>query len=256
LRQWTHVGGGGRRRMRRTLVVGVTLLVGAWSGTMNAGDARGSAVPLPPEPEPVSTVSSVPGDAAPPAPPVGSTLAVPKRVRGEPDQPSESTPAPPVPPEPTPEATTTHESSSAIVLRAGRDSVPAEASRSSRKPVRPASPPASPRRREAAPRGPRRVGVVEQTSTPFPTTVFRAPRSGALDLNALMRRGVFASADGLEVTPLRAVREARRVREPERVFMVREIGGISAVWLGSLGSLAVALLLLRCAARQLGRRSL
>jgi hypothetical protein len=86
--------------------------------------------------------------------------------------------------------------------------------------------------------------------------VFRTPRTDGLDLGALRRRGVFASTDGLEVTPLRPIRQVRHVREPERVFMVREIGGISAIWLGSLGSLALALFLLRCAARQLARRSL
>jgi hypothetical protein len=65
-----------------------------------------------------------------------------------------------------------------------------------------------------------------------------------------------AGASGVELIPLLPIAGGEPVREPEQNLLLRELGGVSGLWLACLGLLALALLLARSAARQLARRIL
>lgn len=66
--------------------------------------------------------------------------------------------------------------------------------------------------------------------------------------------GTIATSSGVDVIRLVPVAGARSAHEPQQNLLLREFGGVSALWLGSLGFLGLALVLTRSAAHQLGRR--
>jgi hypothetical protein len=64
------------------------------------------------------------------------------------------------------------------------------------------------------------------------------------------------ASSGVELYPLLPLAAGHPVREPDQGLLFRELGGVSTLWLGSLGFLSLTLLLMRAAARQFGRRIL